>query len=182
MAAQRRQIVGAILLLVTAAVLFGGAALWARHGRPRGACPVSVGDRLSEMVFATPSGSGDVRSTRSLVGKPALLLFATPDCPACRIEVPAWQAAASGGGDALAAWLILVGPAARRTHTSPALPVYRHALLDHEGAFAGVLKGSHVPLIILVDSSGVVRECYIGITPPAVKERVVRSVVRGLLR
>ena len=173
MAARRRQIVGAVLLIATTAVLFGGAALWARHGRARAACPVAIGERLPEMRFV--SASGEATSTRTLAGRSSMLVFGTPDCPACNIDVPAWQAVARVSGGTLAVWSITVGTAAKKMRPSSGLA--HHALVDSQDAFATVLKASQVPLVILVDADGVVRGCFTGITAAAVKERAVRSLV-----
>ena len=170
MTTPRRSVVAAALLVATAGVLFGGAALWASFNRQVPAtCAVQPGDPLPAMRFSTGS---DTTATGSLAGKPALLLFTSPECPVCMVETPAWRRIAESRGDTLAFWEITV----RRTAINKA-QVPPRTMLDDRSEFAGTLKGSRIPMAILVDARGIVRECFVGRRTDAIKAKSLERLL-----
>jgi peroxiredoxin len=174
MALSRRQIISAIGLVGTAGTLYSAVAVWATHNSERAGCPAKIGQPFPEMQFSTRSGT--VRTTRSLAGTSALLLFTTPDCPICKVETPRWKTIAAPYAESIAVWHVTVGPsaspnaAARNNVSAP------EALFDDQSGFAKILKASRVPTIVLVDANTIVRGCFVGAQPPAAKREAVEQL------
>jgi thiol-disulfide isomerase/thioredoxin len=140
--------------------------------------PATGPELLPDLTFPCLSGGGDVR-LRSVAGTPMVLNVWASWCPPCKEELPAFSRLSVDAG----ARLRVLGvasqdpqPAAASYAADARLPF--PSVLDSDGRLARELRRRTLPVTVLVDADGRVREVYQGVP---LTDATLRALVRDRL-
>jgi cytochrome c biogenesis protein CcmG, thiol:disulfide interchange protein DsbE len=163
-------------------VLLGCNAPATSDGAPAAATPTErpvgtqVGYQAPDWELPRLQGEGNLKLSEQR-GKVVVISFWAAWCGPCRLEVPALEAAWKQykTKDALFVGISLDDTADQANGFLRQNPVSYEAVLDEGGETVGNVWGAmSIPMTVLIDKQGVVRQRHIGYTPSALKNLLVQ--------
>lgn len=150
---------------------------------PFAACPEAsatpaTGGTALDLALPCMAGGRPVRL--SALGRPALVNIWASWCDPCRDELPALQRFADRAGDRLIVLGVVSGDTrSKASGTAEDLGVRFPAVFDHDEAVLHGLGKTGLPVTLLIDETGRVRELYTSGTP--LDEAAISALVRDHL-